>query len=254
MLTQHTLVHAVPWVSSVGLSLEGLCNGGSLYSCSGSLRMISATGGRGECKNACFPNTRAWGPHFLLDRAAQRAPMPASTGWSRTRGSTRRHSYPRAGRLVTDCRHCPSTVLGSRSPTIACPPRAANCRRASCVRPVFSVTRSTRGVSESDIRRTSSHHLRVEVDLYSAVLSSRHSVENPEGCMALDSESSHGACFCTRKHATSTHSAWALSLAVMYRSFPEVDNEREVPKVSLKHAFIDEETSSINCKSSDARF
>ena len=60
MLTQHPLVHAVPWVSSVGLSLEGLCNGGSLYSCSGSLRMISATGGRGECKNACFPNTRAW--------------------------------------------------------------------------------------------------------------------------------------------------------------------------------------------------
>ena len=135
------------------------------------------------------------------------------------------------------------------------------------------MTRSTRGVSESDIRRTSSHHLRVEregadgantiiiargldagVDLYSAVLNSRHSVENPEGCMALDSESYHGACFCTRKHATSTHSAWALSLAVMYRSFPEVDNEREVPKVSLKHAFIDDETSSINCKSSDARF
>ena len=127
-------------------------------------------------------------------------------------------------------------------------------------------------MSDSDIRRTSSHHLRVEregadgantfiiarvdagVDLYSAVLSSRHSVEKPECCMALDSESSHGACFCTRKHATSTHSAWALSLAVMYRSFPEVDNEREVPKVSLKHAFIDEETSSINCKSSDARF
>ena len=70
--------------------------------------------------------------------------------------------------------------------------------------------------------------------------------------MALDSESSHGAC--TRKHATSTHSAWAFSLAVMYRSFPEVDNEREVPKVSFKHAFIDEGTSSINCTSSDARF
>ena len=268
MLTQHPLVHTVPWVSSVGLSLEGLCNGGSLYSCSGSLRMISATGGRGECKNACFPNTRAWGPHFLLDRAAHRAPRPASTGWSRTCGSTRRHSYPRAGRLVADCRRCLSTDLGSRSPTIACPPRAANCRRASCVRPG-----STRGVSESDIRGTSSHHLRVEregvdgantfiiargldagVDLYSAVLSSRHSVENPEGCMALDSESSHGACFCTRKHATSTHSAWAFSLAVMYRSFPEVDNEREVPKVSFKHAFIDEGTSSINCTSSDARF
>ena len=166
------------------------------------------------------------GPHFLLDRVAHRAPMPASTGWSRTRGSTRRHSHPRAGRLVADCRHCLSTVPGSRSPTIACPPRAANCRRPSCVRPGFPVTRSTRAVSESDIRRTSSHHLRVEregadgahtfiiargfdagVDLYSAVLSSRHSVENPEGCMALDSESSHGACFCTRKHATSTHSA-----------------------------------------------
>ena len=231
MLAQHPLVHAVPWVSSVGLSLEGLCNGGSLYSCSGSLRMISATGGRGECKNACFPNTRAWGPHFLLDRAAHRAPMPASTGWSRTCGSTRRHSYPRAGRLVADCRRCLSTDLGSRSPTIACSPRAANYRRPSCVRPGFPVTRSNRGVSESDIRRTSSHHLRVEregadgantfiiargldagVDLYSAVLSSRHSVENPEGCMALDSESSHGACFCTRKHATSTHSAWPYHL------------------------------------------
>ena len=208
------------------------------------------------------------GAPFPLDRAAHRAPRPASTGWSRTCGSTRRHSYPRAGRLVADCRRCLSTDLGSRSPTIACPPRAANCRRASCVRPG-----STRGVSESDIRRTSSHHLRVEregvdgantfiiargldagVDLYSAVLSSRHSVENPEGSMALDSESSHGACFCTRKHATSTHSAWAFSLAVMYRSFPEVDNEREVPKVSFKHAFIDEGTSSINCTSSDARF
>ena len=202
MLAQHPLVHAVPWVSSVGLSLEWLFSLLMLWEPPDD---ISDRGQRRMQKRLLSEYT-SLGPHFLLDRAAHRAPMLASTGWSRTRGSTRRHSYPRAGRLVADCRHCLSTVPGSRSPTIACPPRAASCRRPSCVRPGFPVTRSTRAVSESDIRRTSSHHLRVEregadgantfiiargfdagVDLYSAVLSSRHSVENPEGCMALDS-------------------------------------------------------------------
>ena len=71
MLTQHPLAHAVPWVSSVCLSLEGLCNGGSLYSCSGSLRMMSAIGSKGECKNTLCVSPLGL-PHRRVSRVSLR--------------------------------------------------------------------------------------------------------------------------------------------------------------------------------------
>ena len=144
MLIQHPLVHAVPWVCR---SLAG--------------RLIweppddISDRGQRRMQKRLLSEYTSLGTPFPL-------PMPASTGRSR-------HSRQHAATLLSACgpprgRLPPLSIDSSwfAKSTIACLPRAANCRRASCVRPVFSMTRSTRGMSESDIRRTSSHHLRVE--------------------------------------------------------------------------------------------
>ena len=49
---------------------------------------------------------------------------------------------------------------------------------------------------------------------HSAALCSRHSVENPDGFIALDSKASRDTLFCTLQWTTSTHSPSAFSLGV----------------------------------------
>ena len=61
--------------------------------------------------------------------------------------------------------------------------------------------------------------LHLAVEPYNVVLSSRRSVENPDGCMMLDSEAVHDFRPRTRQLATSMHSSSANELLAQLSSF-----------------------------------